>query len=110
MKKIGILFFSGGMISCTYLYSVEPTYTCNPQNPPLYSDIQSIVLTKCATNGCHNGSRSTIPILITEKQFAANRLDSHDQLSNDAMPPTGAQPLTAFEKSEILCWINSGTK
>ncbi len=105
-----ILFFSIllSLCSCEHKSMVEPIYVCDNASQLVFSDVHSITLTKCSSSGCHDGSKLTIPTLLTQQEWKDNSGDGQGQIMRGAMPPSGSPQLTSIESSKILCLINQG--
>lgn len=72
----------------------------------LTADIMPIIETKCAVNGCHNGSQS--PNLSTKASVVSNAAAIKTQTQSGAMPKEGS--ITAAQKALIACWVDDGAK
>lgn len=80
--------------------------TVSTEEISLSRTIQPLVQNKCALSSCHGGSVS--PDLRTKAGIINNASRIRGQVASGAMPLTGS--LTATEKSNILCWVDSGAK
>lgn len=99
-----IIVFCGVFISCSHT-TPDPVFNCAAVDTLIFDDIKPIIITRCAVNGCHDGSNASIPTLVTEQDLKDNLSDSQFQIERGAMPPTSSAPLTEFEKAKLLCYI-----
>ena len=72
------------------------------------TNIQPTVNTSCATNAsCHaTGSVNSGGPLTDYNKIFAKRAEIKFQVESGFMPKTGS--ITATEKTNIICWVNSG--
>ena len=89
-----------------YPGSTQPV-DCTTTPAKFSSDVQPIILSKCAVSGCHDASASGGQIFQTYTQISSNR----DRINARAvveksMPASGA--LSAAEIAKIKCWIDAG--
>lgn len=91
------------------LYSGRNTApACGNISAKFSSDVKSIMLSKCATAGCHDASGAAGgAVLLTYTQIAAkaNRINQRCVIDKN-MPTSG--PLSNTEIAVVKCWIESG--
>lgn len=68
------------------------------------TSVSSIVETKCAISGCHNGTQA--PDLRTFTSIHANAANIKTVTANGSMPKNGS--LTQEQKDLIACWVDDG--
>jgi hypothetical protein len=68
------------------------------------ASISSIIESKCAISGCHNGAQ--FPDLRTFQSIHANAAQIRNLTGNRSMPETGS--LTQAQIDAIACWVNDG--
>ncbi|HEY8935367.1 MAG TPA: SprB repeat-containing protein [Cyclobacteriaceae bacterium] len=105
-----------GLTAGTYSISVIDSTNCptttsatiTREGPSFASDINSIITTKCAISGCHNGSKS--PNLTTYARVNSNASKIKSEVTNKTMPPSNssAGSLTQTQINLITCWVNDG--
>jgi hypothetical protein len=86
----------------------QAVITISRQGPSYNNDVRTIVATKCAISGCHNGSRS--PNLSSFSGLKNNAGLVKAEISRHSMPPSNspAGPLAQSQIDLITCWINDG--
>ena len=67
--------------------------------------VQPVLVSKCATSGCHDGSRMTSMATYTNAKNEAQSIKT--SVENGSMPRGSS--LSSAEKTAILCWIQNGT-
>ena len=115
MQRIPTFFFLRILpalccIGCFYHYQNELTYTCDTGRPPVFNEVRTIFSSTCAVSGCHVSTNTSIPSLESAAEIRDNLGDCFFQIDRGAMPPKGSKPLSTFEKSLIMCWIQTGGK
>ena len=120
---IGTLVLLFGMMflvySCYYEYPPEPL-PIEPQDVSFKTHVLPILVSKCATPECHDGSR--IPNLLSENAYNSLKSGGYYNLTFPdesklytaidrgveglIMPPSGA--LSELDKQLILVWITKG--
>jgi hypothetical protein len=82
--------------------------TITRQGPGFAADIKTIITSKCAISGCHNGSRS--PNLTTYTGIKNNASAVLSRVTSKAMPPSNSSggSLTQQQINLITCWVNDG--
>jgi len=73
-------------------------------------DVQQIIATKCAINGCHTAG-SSLPNLSNYsilKTWVDNGRVQANIFDLKIMPPAAAVPLTDSEKKILKCWLDDG--
>ncbi|HTJ50296.1 MAG TPA: hypothetical protein VL443_12620 [Cyclobacteriaceae bacterium] len=105
-----------GLAAGTYSISVIDSSNCptttsaviTRNGPSFASDISSIITTKCAISGCHNGSKS--PNLTTYARINSNASKIKSEIVSGSMPPSNssAGSLSQTQINLITCWINDG--
>ena len=68
------------------------------------TSVSTIISTKCAVSGCHNGSQA--PDLRTFTNIHANAANIKTLTANGTMPVNGT--LTQEQKDLIACWVDDG--
>jgi len=106
-KIIFSLVFSILIIACSKnaATNTNTTATCNP-NTSYSATILPLFNTSCNTNGCHDGNNAAAlnNFLVIHDNAAQIRAS----VSTGRMPKD--KPLSAIDKSAILCWIDNGSK
>ena len=99
-----------GIVAC----NKEPN-TTEPEQPATchatyVADIKTIVNTKCAISGCHDGNSGIIGFntYIPLKERADNGRIKSYVIELKIMPPSTAKQLTDDEKKLIQCWLDNG--
>lgn len=92
----------------------EPT-TTEPEQPapchPTYiADIKTIVSTRCAISGCHDGNSGVVAFTTYAplKERAHNGRIKSYVFELKIMPPASAAQLTDDEKRLLQCWLDNG--
>jgi hypothetical protein len=77
--------------------------------PSFAADIKPILTTKCAINGCHNGSQA--PNLSSYANIKGNATLIKSRVTSKLMPPSNspAGSLSQDQINQITCWVNDGT-
>lgn len=102
MKKI--IAFSSVIAMAACKKESSTSLTCD-SNLSFSSTVQPVLVSKCATSGCHNGSGMAN---LSTYNNAKNEASSiRTSVENGSMPRGGS--LTSAEKTAILCWIQNGT-
>lgn len=103
---ITFLFAVVLIIACKKEEEPQPT----PCKPTYNAGIKTIVDTKCALSGCHNGS-VPLPNFKTYPELKA-RVDNGKVKSFvfdlKIMPPANETQLTNEEKELLQCWLDNG--
>lgn len=73
----------------------------------LSTQIKPIIESKCAVNGCHNGSQSPDLRSINNIISSASRIKATTQSGS---MPRGGITLLSSEKALIACWVDEGAK
>ncbi len=84
-----------------------PPPACKPKYNP---DIKTIINTKCAVSGCHDGNSGIVGFkeYATLKERADNGRIKSYLFELKIMPPSTSTQLTDDEKKLIECWLNNG--
>ncbi len=122
-QPIGVEFANNifsSMESGTYTVTVTDTDNCitsaqatvvsSAANPSYMTDVDPIVLARCAITGCHvAGTGLPDYTIFSEFQSRAHNNPGgvRQRVKIDDMPRSG-NPLTAEEKAAIFCWIDEG--
>lgn len=106
--KQTVLILILGLGSCTYRKEPAPIFICATSSKLTLADVQPILQRNCSNSGCHDGSKPSIPTLITQQEIKNNSADCAFQIDRGAMPPATSLALSDFDKSKLLCWLNSG--
>lgn len=87
---------------------VSGSGTVARSGPSYSAAISTIINTKCAISGCHNGSRS--PNLSTYAGVSANASRVQSEVTSKSMPPSNssAGSLTTEQINLISCWVADG--
>lgn len=87
---------------------VSGSGTVARNGPGFSTSISTIITTKCAISGCHNGSRS--PNLSTYAGVSANASKVLSEITSKSMPPSNssAGSLTTEQINLISCWVTDG--
>jgi len=106
-KIIFSLVFSILIIACSKnaATNTNTTATCNP-NTSYSATIIPLFNSNCNTNGCHDGNNAAA--LNTYQVIHDNATQIRASVSTGRMPKD--KPLSATDKSAILCWIDNGSK
>lgn len=70
-------------------------------------DVDTIIQTKCAISGCHNGSNS-LPDYTKFGELQSRAIGVKSRTQSGDMPRTGS--LTQAEIDIIACWVDDGAK
>lgn len=103
-----VLFIIGG---CYYdkedLLYPGSTVDCSTVNAK-FIDVKPVVVSKCATSGCHNTATAAGGVVLETYSQISNTKDRIMQraIRDKTMPPS--TPLSSAEIALITCWINSG--
>lgn len=96
--------------ACTYK-KVESANPCENVNSKYAQSIVSIIQTRCAIPGCHNGDSTSvgnfnnyaeIKMRVDNGQFKLRVLDAR------SMPPITQPLLTSEDYSKLKCWYEAG--
>jgi uncharacterized membrane protein len=92
-----------------FLYPAPATGGCSSISAKFSIDVAPIILTKCATAGCHNAaSAAGATVLETYAQISSKAARINQRCIVDkTMPPGGG--LSPSEIAILTCWISSGT-
>ena len=90
------LLYPGSTIDCTVVNA-------------RFTDVKPIILTKCATAGCHNTASAAGGIVLeTYAQISSNASMIDQRVIKDkTMPPSA--PLSAADIATLKCWISAGS-
>lgn len=85
----------------------EPVPLCHPT---YVGDIKTIVNTRCAISGCHDGNSAVVAFTTYDplKERADNGRIKSYLFELKIMPPANATQLTEDEKKLIQCWLDNG--
>ena len=123
MNKIKSSFFFLGVFTL-FLFLEEscanhefPSYAC-PSDPVSFSeDVSPIIVSKCATTGCHNGDGDPSGPGADRNWLDSDRLREQAKnglvksyVINRIMPPGSKPPLSQAEIDAIACWIDQGAQ
>jgi hypothetical protein len=112
MKKIstlGILILFICFISCKKNNSTSSAYTpdCSGTTPTFAANVEPIILSACATSGCHNsGSNQGPGALTTYSQIKSSISSIRSSVVSGRMPQ--GTSLSTAQKNSIVCWIDAG--
>jgi len=71
-------------------------------------DVQSIIVSNCATSGCHNGvQKPNLLVFDNVKTYAAS---IENRVTKKTMPPSYKTPLTSDQIQTIVCWVDDGAQ
>lgn len=72
------------------------------------ADVQPLIISKCATQGCHDAGGASGGVILQSYQQVSDKKDRINTraLVDKTMPPSG--PLTPAEAAKIKCWIDAG--
>lgn len=89
-----------------------PTYTCTDPDISYSSEVNDIVITKCAISGCHNGDNGDDKNWTDFSLFQSKSNIVKSRVTNRVMPPpdSPAGPLSQEEINTIACWVDQGAK
>jgi len=106
-KIIFSLIFSILIIACSKnaANNANTTVTCNP-NTSFSTTILPLFNTSCNTYGCHDGNNAAA--LNNFLVIHDNATQIRASVSTGRMPKD--KPLSATDKTAILCWIDNGSK
>jgi uncharacterized membrane protein len=79
---------------------------CNALDTKWSTAVNTIVQTKCATKGCHDGSAKG-GTFTTSQGMAANASDCLSEVSSKSMPKGGVT-MTDAERNQVMCWLQDG--
>jgi uncharacterized membrane protein len=81
---------------------------CNSISATFDANVQSIIISKCATSGCHDatGAGATVLLTYADVKRYSNRINQRT-LIEKTMPPGGG--MTQDELNILNCWISNGT-
>ncbi len=110
----GIYFILASAISGCYYDKEELLYPgsvsavdCTTVQAKFAADVQPIIVSKCATGGCHDASASGGVVLQTHSQVSAKKDRVYARaVLEKTMPTSGALP--PAELAKLKCWIDSG--
>ena len=71
--------------------------------------IAPLILSTCATSGCHDGTQSNLAVYHVLQVHSAAVVDRINGRNGALMPSAGA-PLSAADISKITCWVNQGAQ
>ncbi len=94
----------------TSLEDCDIVVAYNPNVGNNVSGVKSIIDTKCANSGCHDGTfRPNMQSYSDELRSAINTDQIKEQIFDEAaMPPAGVTQLTDDELQLFNCWITGG--
>ncbi len=111
MKKL-ILVFS--LAICTIIAckkdDPEPEMQgldCSTFNDTYANGIKSIIDSKCANAGCHDGTNPRPSLKSYQEVFGA-RNGIKSRVTGKTMPPASAPALSSAEIDKIECWVENG--
>jgi hypothetical protein len=94
-----------------------PSYTCSSEPVSFTTDITTIIETRCALSGCHNGDGNPDGPGADKNwnDFSLFQENARNGLVrtyvlNRIMPPSSAEPLTQEQINDIACWIDQGAE
>ena len=94
-----------------------PSYTCPDESVSFSEDISTIVETRCAVAGCHNGDGNPNGPGADRNWLDFETFQDHAQnglvktyVVNRIMPPSSHPPLSQAEIDAIACWIDQGAQ
>jgi uncharacterized membrane protein len=91
------------------LYHLAATNDCSTVNAKFSADVAPLMLSKCATSGCHDaGTAAGGTVLETYTQIATKAARIKQRCIVEKTMPSGT-PLSATEIAALTCWISSGT-
>jgi hypothetical protein len=112
MKKIIVLsaILAMGWTSCTFEKGEAPSLGCSIMS--YTTDIQPIIMAKCATAGCHiaGASQGDFTVFTEFKAKADGGLVKNRVFVTKDMPPAGSPPLTEDELRKLNCWLEQGAQ
>ncbi|HEY0678847.1 MAG TPA: hypothetical protein VGD17_11210 [Chitinophagaceae bacterium] len=103
-----LILFTGCYYDKEELLYPESITNCTAVNAR-FTDVKPIILSKCATSGCHNaqGKAGGIMLETYDQVKAVSARINQRVIIERSMPP--GSPLTVGEITVLKCWINSGT-
>jgi uncharacterized membrane protein len=131
MKKIlGALIIGLVLIQCKHETVIpqgaekpEQSLTCSPDTVYFVNDVLALLMSSCATTGCHDDQTAEHGVRLTSytniiqtgevKPFKPNDSELYEVLfddGDDLMPPPPQQAFTAAQKDLIKNWILQGAK
>lgn len=89
-----------------------PSYTCSDPAVSYSSDIDPIIMAKCAISGCHNGDNGDNKNWTDFSLFQSKSDLVRFRVTNRIMPPPNspAGPLNQEEINAIACWADQGAQ
>jgi hypothetical protein len=110
LKHIAYFFlFCFCNTGCKKGSSTSASYTpeCPATSPSFSAQVKPLILSACATVGCHeSGSSQGAGPLTTYSQVKNSAEQVRVSVANGSMPR--GSTLSAAQKNQILCWIDSG--
>lgn len=86
--------------------SQAPT-ECSASAPTYETGIGTLLIERCSP--CHAaGGVEASRLLTSYERVAGERMSIASQLWTCSMPPAGAPPLSAMERSQVLGWLACG--
>jgi hypothetical protein len=108
-----LLFAIAFSVDSCVSHDLDPAYTCDDVGVVSYSStVKTIVQTKCAIEGCHNGSNPQLPNWTDFSTFKGRVSDIKRRILAREMPPSDSPngPLEQHQINKIACWVDQGAE
>lgn len=109
-KLLLITFCTIGIAACNKETTIPEPEQPAPCRPTYVADIRTIVNTRCAISGCHDGNSGLVAFTTYAplKERADNGRIKSYLFELKIMPPASATQLTEDEKKLMQCWLDNG--
>jgi hypothetical protein len=87
-------------------------YSCDSGTVGYQDSVKPIVQTKCALDGCHNGTNHELPNWTDFSTFQNRASDVKRRILAHEMPPSNspAGGLSHAQINAIACWVDQGAQ
>jgi len=107
-KTIAFVLLAGliGILSCKKS-GASYTPSCSGTTPTFAASVSPLILSSCATSGCHaSGSHNGPGALTTYSQIKSASSSIRSSVVSGSMPENST--LSSDQRNTIVCWIDAG--